>query len=78
MKWVLAGMTFALVVGLAVATVAIKVQNLAARQRIEKLTRAITIVQVEYGRRAELMRQELDEARLLARLEEWRLPDNLE
>ena len=51
MRWVLAGLAFALLVGLAVFTVAVRTKNLATRWRIAEHNDQITSLHVERARR---------------------------
>lgn len=67
MKWVLAGLSFALLVALAIGTVALKAENVRARARIERLSRDVEFCRMEVTRRA-LLEGETSEH--LARL--WR------
>ena len=68
MRWILAGAAFALLVTLAVATVAIKVTNRAARARVEQLTFEFLAVQVERHRQAEWFYQRAQSGRLQEQL----------
>lgn len=52
MKWVLAGLSFALLVALAIGTVAVKAQNVRARARIERIARDIEFCRMEVASRA--------------------------
>ena len=51
MRWALAGSSFALLLALAVFTVAIRAANVRSRARIEDLTRDVHARQVELARR---------------------------
>ena len=52
MKWVLAGLSFACLVGLAVGTVALKAANVRTSGRIEKALMDLEICRLELERRA--------------------------
>ena len=70
MRWLLAGLAFALLVGLAVFTVAIKTRNLAARARIATYQQQIVALRVERARREHRRPAPPPAAELLARLRE--------
>ena len=74
MRWVLAGIVFALLVTLAVVTVAIKAQNVQARARVERLTFDEQAVYVEWARQAEWYHARAQEQLLLPRLRGAILP----
>ena len=73
MRWVLSGLSFALMVGLAVATAGIKTSNVNTRLRLDKLAREVLALHVELARRQahaqRVNRRELLEARWRAWLE---------
>jgi len=71
MRWILAGIAFALLVTLAVVTVAIKVDNRRTQGRLERLSTDLILVQVERARQAEWYSAQASEPRLLERLREF-------
>ena len=70
MRWILAGIAFALLVTLAVVTVAVRAGNRRTQARLENLTLGLVIVQVECARQAEWYFAQAQEDRLLERLRE--------
>jgi hypothetical protein len=70
MRWILAGIAFALLVTLAVVTVAVKAGNRRTQARLENLSLRLVIVQVECARQAEWYYAQVQEDRLLERLRE--------
>lgn len=68
MRWILAGIAFALLVTLAVVTVVIKAQNRRAQGRLAQLDQTLVLVQVERARQAEWYFAQVTEPRLLERL----------
>jgi hypothetical protein len=70
MRWILAGIAFALLVTLAVVTVAVKAGNRRTQARLENLSLRLVIVQVECARQAEWYYAQAREERLLERLRE--------
>lgn len=74
MKWMLAGLAFALLVGLAVVTVAIRARNLASRARIAAHDQQILSLYVECARREASGREPESTEVLLARLRELMQP----
>ncbi len=71
MRWILAGIAFALLVTLAVVTVVIKVDNRRTQGRLEHLSTGLILVQVERGRQAEWYFAQASEPHLLERLHEF-------
>jgi hypothetical protein len=71
MRWILAGIAFALLVTLAVVTVVIEAQNRRTQGRIERLSTSLMLVQVERARQAEWYFAQVSEPRLLERLAEF-------
>ena len=69
MRWALAGLAFAALVGLAVATAAVKATNVAARARLQALEQRILFHGVELARRTHAV-HEATSAERLARA--WR------
>lgn len=73
MRWILAGIAFALLVTLGVVTVVIKSQNRRTQGRIEQINTDLVLVQVEHARQAEWYFEQVTEPLLLERLQElWR------
>jgi hypothetical protein len=70
MRWILAGIAFALLVTLAVVTVAVKAGNRRTQARLENLSLDLVFVQVECARQAEWYYVQVQEDRLLERLRE--------
>ena len=70
MRWILAGIAFALLVTLAVVTVVIKVGNRQTQRRLEHLSTGLILVQVERARQAEWYFAQASEPHLLKRLRE--------
>ncbi|MHC4514642.1 MAG: hypothetical protein ACYTGW_01390 [Planctomycetota bacterium] len=70
MRWILAGIAFALLVTLAVVTVAVKAGNRRTQARLENLSLDLVFVQVECARQAEWYYEQVQEDRLLERLRE--------
>jgi hypothetical protein len=70
MRWILAGITFALLVTLAVVTVAVKSGNRRAQARLEQRALDLVVVQVECARQADWYYAQAREPRLLERLRE--------
>ena len=68
MRWVLAGLAFALLIGLAVFTVAIKARNLEARARIALVNQHIVSLRVERARREQHQFASVGKAKLIQRL----------
>ena len=68
MRWILAGIAFALLVTLAVVTVVIKAQNRRVQGRLARLDQTLVLVQVERARQAEWYSAQVSEPRLLERL----------
>lgn len=68
MRWILAGIAFALLVTLAVVTVVIRAQNRRTQARLEQLSTRLTLVRVECARQAEWYFAQASEPRLLERL----------
>lgn len=68
MRWVLAGLAFALLVTLAVATVAIKAHNVALRARIAATNAELAALHAERARRVPHLRPEWSTAELQLRL----------
>ena len=68
MRWVLAGLAFALLVALAVLTVAIKARNLALRAQIANANQNIMGLRVEQARRVDDLRPEVGTEELVRRL----------
>lgn len=68
MRWVLAGLAFALLVTLAILTVGVKAENLRLRKRIAEAQLRLHGLRVEAGRRALVEREELADDELIARL----------
>ena len=64
MRWLLAAAAFAVVIGLALATTAIRVSNVHAKARIELLERRILANSVERAGRDLATREAADPARL--------------
>lgn len=73
MRWILAGLAFALLVALAVFTVAIRTRNLAARARIAAHNDQIVSLRVEQARRRQDRRGRERTADLIDRLRRFRL-----
>ena len=73
MKWILAGLAFALLVGLAVFTVAMRTKNLAARARIADHNDQIMSLRVERARRELHSRGRVGPAELIKRFRELTL-----
>ena len=71
MKWLLAGLAFALLVGLAVFTVALRTKNLAARARIAVHNDQIMSLRVEQARRDCQQRGAVSTDELIRRLREF-------
>ncbi len=71
MRWLLAGLAFALLVALAVFTVAIQTRNLFLRARIATHNRDIQVLRVEQGRRARRHSKDTETEELIARLREF-------
>lgn len=70
MKWVLAGLAFALLVSLAVFTVALKTRNLEIRARISRLNERIMALRMEQARLAPHLRANTSTEELIRRLRE--------
>jgi hypothetical protein len=68
MRWVLAGLAFALLIALAVLTVAIKARNLALRAKIANANQDIRGLRVEWARRVDHRRPEVSTDELIRRL----------
>ena len=71
MRWILAGIAFALLVTLAVVTVVIRVDNRRTQARLEHLSTGLILVQVERARQAEWYSAQASEPRLLERVREF-------
>ena len=74
MRWMLAGLAFALLVGLAVITVAMRARNLAARARIAAHDQEIMSLYVECARREAKGRDPESTQVLVQRLRELMQP----
>jgi len=70
MRWILAGIAFALLVTLAVVTVVIEAENRRTQGRLARLNTVLLLVRVERARQAEWYFAQASEPRLLERLEE--------
>ena len=71
MRWVLAGLSFALMVSIAVATAGIQTESVHLRGRIESLTRDVLALRIDYERRrASALGGERREV-LVRRLRRW-------
>ena len=70
MRWILAGIAFALLVILAVVTVAVKAGSRRAQARLEHVALELVVVQVECARQAEWYYAQAQEPLLLERLRE--------
>lgn len=68
MKWVLAGLSFAMLIGLAVFTVAIKARNLAVRASIAMANQRIMTLRVERARRVPHLRPDAQTKELIERV----------
>ncbi|MCA8958848.1 MAG: hypothetical protein KDC87_22410 [Planctomycetes bacterium] len=68
MRWLLAGLAFALLVVVAVFTVAIKSHSLLARARIAAADQRIQALRVEAARRAPQLRRRVPTRALIERL----------
>ena len=71
MRWVLAGISFAMLTGLAVLTVAIKAQNFALRAGIAMVNQRIMALRVERARRVPHLRPEAETEELIQRFREF-------
>ncbi len=68
MKWILCGLTFAMSVGLAIATAALRAENVHLRQQIERDCRRIEIRRMELGRLQRLAIEQATPERLVVQL----------
>ncbi len=64
MRWFLAGLSFAVLVGLAVATVAVKATNVGTRARLNAIDQRILFHTVELARRMHAVREATARERL--------------
>ncbi|MFT4840194.1 MAG: hypothetical protein ACI8UD_001207 [Planctomycetota bacterium] len=71
MKWLIAGLLFALAVGLAVGTAAIRATNVVVRRNVETQYRAINDRQKEYDRLWFLRLKSVSPERLAEMHNEW-------
>lgn len=72
MRWILAGLAFALLIALSVFTVAIRTRNLAARARIAAHNDQIVSLRVERARRRQHSGDRESTGDLIARLRQYR------
>ena len=70
MRWVLAGISFTMLVALAVFTVAIKARNFALRASISAVNQRIMALRVERARRVPHLRPEAETEDLIERFKE--------
>ena len=68
MRWVLAGFSFAVLLGLAVGTVAVKAANVAARSRMQELERKLLAQAIERAKRRHEIRAVASRSELERRL----------
>ena len=68
MRWVLAGFSFAVLLGLAVGTVAVKAANVAARSRMQELERKLLAQAIERAKRRQEIRAVASRSELERRL----------
>lgn len=71
MRWMLAGISFAMLTGLAVLTVAIKARNFALRASIATANQRIMALRVERARRVPHLRPEAETDELILRFREF-------
>jgi len=71
MRWLFAAFAFALLVALAIATVAIKVTNVHQRRRLESFASAHVAQSVEFARCREELRADTSRAALAMRWRGW-------
>jgi hypothetical protein len=71
MRWLLAGFAFAMLIGLAVLTVAIKAQSLAVRAQIAATNQRIMALQVERARRVPHLQPDIETEELIRRFREF-------
>ena len=71
MRWMLAGISFAMLTGLAVWTVAIKARNFALRASIATANQRIMALRVERSRRVPHLRPEAETDELIGRFREF-------
>lgn len=70
MRWVLAGISFTMLIALAVFTVAIKARNFALRAGIAAVNQRIMALRVERARRVPHLRPEAETQDLIERFKE--------
>ena len=75
MRWVLAGLSFAMLISLAVLTVAIKARNIEARRRIAQQDEDLMALKVELARRERSSREATTTEELEQRLLDLLLRD---